>query len=288
MGTTTKMTNNTSVPDAKFHKELIAGLDNGAVYGTVVYQLKSKFGEFAPVTAPATYGQLKAMEEVSSSKDPAFAHYLKEVPRVVAMGNRKRSTKEAQMEAKRKQFEVQKRRLEEDQQQMENQFSRTIDDEDSGADSDSSASEARTEQSHSTSGLSGYTEDLEGFRAPSSGVSYKPSEASESVASRREPVGLRSRSAPFVAQVPSFVHTGPAPAPSAAVLLPSGSSSGSSSASSSSSSAASSAAPSSGSSSSGSSSVASVGSAALRFCSAAAAPVAAQFAIGAVRSATGI
>merc|ERR1711988_132847 len=231
MGTTTKMTNNTSVPDAKFHKERIAGLDNGAVYGTVVYQLKSKFGEFAPVTAPATYGQLKAMEEVSSSKDPAFAHYLKEVPRVVAMGNKKRSTKEAQMEAKRKQFEVQKRRLEEELQQRENQFSRTIDDEDSDADSDSGASEARTEQSHSTSGLSGYTEDLEGFRAPSSGVSYKPSEASESVASRRAPIGLRSRTVEHVSLpevLPSFAYTGPAPPPPAVVLQSSGASSESS------------------------------------------------------------
>merc|ERR1711939_661458 len=293
----TNNTTNTGVPDAQWNKALREALDQNAISGPVVFFLKSKYGKLVPITAKkVTYGLLKGMLEVVPLKDSGVATLIQEVPRIHAMSNKKRSTKEAEIEVQRKQFEVQRRKLEEEHQHRENQLNRTVDAENS--DSDSDASEARTEQSHSTSGLSGYTEDLEGFRAPSSGVSYVPSEARESVASRRAPIGLRSRTVEHVSlpeALPSFAYTGPAPPPPAVVLQSSGASSESSWSSSSASSGACSSSASSGSSSasSGSSSASSsvgraVGRAALQVGTTAALQVGPAAAIQAVRSAAGV
>ena len=162
----------------QFHADLRCGLDSGAISGVCELRFKNKYGTDFKCTTPITYSMCWGMEEIAPAAD--LVTYFREVPLAVAMHKRRLKTKRARKEEEAQRREVLRARLEEQLLAQETAVSRAIDAEDSDADSDSDASEARTEQSHSTSGLSGYTEDLEGFRAPSSGVSYQPSEASES------------------------------------------------------------------------------------------------------------
>jgi len=300
------MTNPTRADTTEqFHADLRCGLDSGAISGVCELRFKNKYGTDFKVTVPITYSMCWGMEEIAPAAD--LATYWREVPLAVAMMKKKQTTKRARKEEEAQRRAVRRARLEEELLAQETAVSRAIDDEDSDADSDSGASEARTEQSHSTSGLSGYTEDLEGpgfntfGKAPSSGVSYQPSEASESVASRRQPVGLRSHRVVHNS-LPEFRHTGEMPPPP--VVVHSASSSAASSAASSgssawsssaapsstsgSSAAPSSAASSSSASSSASSAAASTAASVARFCSSVAAPVASAVLVAGARSYAGV
>jgi hypothetical protein len=275
------MTNPThAATTEQFHADLRSGLDSGAISGVCELRFKNKHGSNFKFTVPITYGLCVSMEEAASQAD--LVDYWREVPLAVAMHKKKQTTKRARKDEEAQKREVRRARLEEELLAQETAVSRAIDAEDSDADSDSGASEARTEQSHSTTGMSGYTEDLQGpgfgtfGKAPSSGVSYQPSLASESVASRREPVGLRSRAVEHVS-LPAFVQTGEMPPPPPHLAASSAASSGSSAWSSSASS-------SSASSSSASSTAASVA----RFCSTVAAPVAAHVLVAGARSYAGV